>query len=244
MSAQPDFGPLAASYDELRPRDHDWWELLELLVREGDLVGRRVLDLGCGTGALAEALDGRGARVWGVDASEEMLAVARSRLPARVAVRQARAEQLPFKDGWFERVVARLVVHLVDRPRAFAETLRVLNDDGRALVATMDPAHFDAFWLNRLFPRLEEIDRARFPTDRELRGELTGAGFRSVRLVRLGQRGSLARERALERIRGRYISTLRLLPEQDYRSGLERAERELPATVEYSREWLIAVADR
>jgi SAM-dependent methyltransferase len=215
-----------------------------VLVREGELVGRRVLDLGCGTGALAEALDARGARVWGVDASEEMLAVARSRLPSRVAVRQARAELLPFKDSWFDRVVARLVVHLLDRPRAFAEIVRVLAADGRAVLATMDPAHFDTFWLNRLFPGLEAIDRARFPAAAQLADELAGAGFRSVRLVRLGQRGSLAREQALARIRGRYISTLRLLPQHEYRAGLERAERELPASVEYSREWLIAVADR
>jgi len=244
VSAQPDFAPLAQSYDELRPRDDDWWELLDVLVREGDLAGRRLLDLGCGTGALAEALDERGARVWGVDASDAMLEVARARLPARVPVRRGEAERLPFRDGWFERVVARLVVHLVDRPRAFAEAVRVLGPDGRAVLATMDPAHFDTFWLNRLFPRLEEIDRARFPTAAALSEELAGAGFRAVRVVRLGQRGAFTRERALERIRGRYISTLHLLPEDEYRAGLERAERELPASVEYAREWLVAIAER
>jgi SAM-dependent methyltransferase len=244
VAAQPDFGPLAQSYDALRPRDADWWELLDLLVREGDLVGRRVLDVGCGTGALAQALDERGARVWGVDTEEKMLGVARARLPGRVAVRRASAESLPFKDAWFERVVGRLVVHLLERPRAFAEALRVLERGGRALFATMDPAHFDSFWLNRLFPRLAEIDRARFPTGEQLTSDLAAAGFDPVRLVRLGQRGSLERALALERIRGRYISTLRLLPEDEFRDGLERAERELPPAVRYSREWLVAVAAR
>jgi ubiquinone/menaquinone biosynthesis C-methylase UbiE len=244
VSAQPDFGPLAPTYDELRPRDDDWWELLDLMVREGGLVGRRVLDLGCGTGAVAESLDERGARVWGVDASEEMLAVARSRLPARVAVRHASAERLPFKDGWFERVVARLVVHLLDRPRAFAELARVLEVDGRAVLATMDPASFERFWLNRVFPRLAEIDRARFPDERQLVADLEGAGFRAVRVVHLAQRGELPRERALERIRGRYISTLHLLSDDEYEEGRDRAERELPPSVAYERRWLVALADR
>jgi SAM-dependent methyltransferase len=244
VSALPDFGRLAPTYDELRPRDGDWWELLDLIVHEGGLVGRRVLDLGCGTGAMAEALDERGSRVWGVDASEEMLAVARARLPSRVALRRATAERLPFKDAWFERVVARLVVHLLDRPRAFAEVARVLDTDGRAVIASMDPAHFDGFWLNRVFPRLAEIDRARFPDEAQLVADLEGSGFRAVRVVRLVQRGALPREPALERIRGRYISTLQLLGDEEYAEGLERAERDLPTSIEYERHWLVALADR
>ena len=42
-------------------------------------------------------------------------------------VKVAPAERLPFKDGWFERAVMWLVVHLVDRPQAFAEARRVLG---------------------------------------------------------------------------------------------------------------------
>lgn len=244
MPAQPDFDAVARRYDALRPRDENWWQLFELLVREADLVGRRVLDVGCGTGAFAEALDERGARVWGVDASAEMVDVARSRLPRRVAVRQARAEELPFKDEWFDRAVARLVVHLLDRPRAFGELARVVAPGGRAAVASFDASHVEGYWLNTLFPSLEAIDRARFPSAESLAAELRGGGFREVRIVRLRQEAHVTRETALERVRGRYISTLRLLPEQEYREGLDRAEAELPAEVEYSLEWIVAIAER
>ena len=50
-----------------------------------------------------------------------MLEVARGRVPEGVGLKQGVAEALPFKDGWFERSVTQLSLHLWDRPRAFAE---------------------------------------------------------------------------------------------------------------------------
>jgi ubiquinone/menaquinone biosynthesis C-methylase UbiE len=199
-----------------------------------------VLDVGCGTGRFAAALHERGSRVWGVDPSPEMVATARNR---GVNAKVAQAERLPFKEGWFERAVMWLVVHLLDRPRAFAELRRVLGPEGRVAIATFDPSHFDRFWLNEVFPSLEHIDRQRFPTEDELGAELRDAGFEPA-VFRLGQRAQISREAALERIRGRYISTLELLSEDEYRSGLERAERELPEEIAYALEWLVVTAER
>jgi ubiquinone/menaquinone biosynthesis C-methylase UbiE len=239
-SPKPDFGPLAATYDELRPADANWWELFELLVREADLVGRRVLDVGCGTGRVAAALHERGSRVWGVEPSAEMAARARAR---GVNVKVARAEQLPFKEGWFERAVLWLVVHLVDRPAVFGELARVLAPDGRIAIATFDPEHFSRYYFNRLFPSLERIDRARFPEPSQLVAELQAAGF-SARIVPLTQQGRIKRDEALRRIRGRFISTLRLLDDDEFEHGLVRAERELPEVVRYELHWAIAVANK
>lgn len=219
--------------------DANWWELFELLVREGDLLGRRLLDIGCGTGRVAAALAERGSRVWGVEPSPEMAALAKERIST---VKVAPAEKLPFKDGWFERAVMVLVIHLVDRPRAFAEAYRVLGASGRLVVATFDPAHFERYWLNRFFPSLEAIDRARFPEPPALREELESAGFSSVRLTALSQQAAIGREAAVERVRGRFISPLQLLDEGELEAGLERMESELPEQNEYGLEWVIAVA--
>jgi SAM-dependent methyltransferase len=237
----PDFGARAATYDELRPADENWWEVSEALIREGDLAGRRVLDVGCGTGKFVAALSDR-AKVWGVDASPEMLEVARSRAP-RVRFKQASAEALPFKDGWFERVTMWLVVHLVDRPRVFAEARRVLAADGRIAVATFDPSYFGVFWFRDYFPSMEEIDLARFPTREDFETELAAAGFEAPSFTRLSQRATVTREQALERIRGRHIATFDLISDEEYEAGLARAEREVPERVDYRQEWLIAVAE-
>jgi SAM-dependent methyltransferase len=237
----PDFGRRAATYDELRPVDDNWREIYEALVREGDLAGRRVLDVGCGTGNFAAALSER-ARVWGVDQSPEMLEVARARAP-EVRFKQASADALPFKDGWFDRDTMWLVVHLLERRRAYSEIRRVLGEEGRIAVATFDPSYFGVFWFRDYFPSMEEIDRARFPTREDFSAELTAAGFAEPHFTRVSQQATATREVALERIRGRHIATFDLIPEAEIQAGLERAERELPERVDYRQEWLIAVAD-
>ena len=243
-SPTPDFSALAATYDELRPADASWLELAELLIAEGDLPGGRILDVGCGTGRLAAELARRGGRVWGIDSSPEMLAVARAKTPRGAGFKTGRAEQLPFRDGWFDRVVYALVVHLVDRAAAFREAHRVLGTGGLAVVASFEPVHFDRYFLNEFFPSLADVDRARFPRRETLGEELAAAGFEPPRFVTLHQEPELDREEALRRVRGRHISTFQLLSEAEYEAGLARAEAELPERVVTTRDFLIAVARR
>ncbi len=249
MSSSPtpelDFGRIAPRYDELRNIGPLWLELVDLLAREGDLRGRRVLDVGCGTGRLVTALVERyGCKAWGIDAAPEMIEVARERVPDGVGVRVGRAEDLPFKDGWFERVTMTLVLQLVDRARAFPEALRVLGLGGRFALTTFDYAHFEGYYLNRFFPSFEAADKARFPAAAGLEAELRGAGFSDVRLTRVTQQETLQREAILDRIRGKHISTFQLISDEEYEEGLARAERELSAEDEHLLEWLVAVAER
>jgi ubiquinone/menaquinone biosynthesis C-methylase UbiE len=238
----PDFGRLAARYDELRPADERWQEVVAAMDEAAGLAGR-VLDVGCGTGNLVADLAARGVRTFGIDASPEMLAVARRKAPG-AGLKEGRAEALPFRNGWFDRVVFQLSLHLVDRARALAEARRVLAPGGRVVVATFDPVHFRQFWLNRYLPSLERIDRARFPTRERLSAELAEAGFSPPRFATLHQELAIDRETALTRLRERHISTFDLIGDEEYEAGLARAEQELPPRVEYTRDFLIAVADR
>ena len=201
--------------------------------------------MGCGTGRFAAALAERAyAKVWAVDSSPEMLEIARARAPSGVRFKQASAERLPFKDGWFERALMTVVVHVLDRPRAFAELRRVLGASGRLVFATFDPAHVHGYWLNRYFPSMREVDLARFAPADVLLAELRAAGFAEARALRHSQRKRIDRETALERIRGRHISTFDLLSEDEIEAGLAQAEADLPDEVEYALEWLVVIASR
>ena len=100
------FEEVAARYDELRPADENWWRLFDAMVELGDLRGSRILEVGAGTARLSAALAERAyAKVWAVDASAAMVAQAKA---AGVNARVASAESLPFKQGWFDRAVARM----------------------------------------------------------------------------------------------------------------------------------------
>jgi SAM-dependent methyltransferase len=236
------FDGRAARYEELRPIDGRWWELFEALVRLGRLRGERILEVGCGTGRLAEALEQRElARVWAVDASEAMVARAKE---LGVNARIARAEALPFKAGWFDAVVMRMALHLVRRPQALEQAARVLRPGGRLVIATEDPDTFDDVWLTRFFPSVPEIERARFPSADALRLELAAAGFDTVEIERLRQHRQQTREHAVDLIRSKGFSTFDLLDPAEYDEGLARAEAELPERFESTFDWLIAVGTR
>jgi ubiquinone/menaquinone biosynthesis C-methylase UbiE len=172
-----------------------------------------------------------------------MLAEARKRVPRSVGLKLGVAEELPFKGSFFDAAVLWTIVHLVDRPRAFAELHRVLTPGGRVAIVTFAPEHFHGYWQNRYFPSIASIDLARHPSPDELERELRTVGF-EPRLVRLRQHASLSRETALERIHGRAISTFDLLDADEIRRGTERAERELPDPVEYELEYLLAFGGR
>jgi len=102
--------------------------------------GQRVLDVGCGTGALTGELVARlgPAAVAAVDPSESFVAATRAR-HAGVDVRQAPAEQLPFPDDAFDAALAQLVVHFMKDPvTGLAEMGRVTRRNGVVAACVWD----------------------------------------------------------------------------------------------------------
>lgn len=107
----------------------------------GPVSSQRLLDVGCGDGALASEFVRRGAVVTGLDADPEMIAAAQRRIEIEFTPMQlieGRAEKLPFNDGTFDRVVAVTVLCFVcDVERAVAEMARVLRPGGCLVIGEL-----------------------------------------------------------------------------------------------------------
>lgn len=109
----------------------------------------RVLDIGCGTGALLRSLCRRYPRIelTGVDASAEMLAIAAEKLGQGARLCLAGAQRLPFRDETFDLVVSTSALHYFRDPACvLAEMRRVVRPQGR--IALTDWCR--DFWTSRL----------------------------------------------------------------------------------------------
>jgi ubiquinone/menaquinone biosynthesis C-methylase UbiE len=235
------FDAIATRYDRLRFQLFE--PVLDLLMREGDLPGHRVLDLGCGTGRFAAALaEHHGCTVFGVDPSPAMLAMARERTDA-VTWLDGRAEAIPLAEDAVERAFMQTVVHLVeDRPAAFAQLRRVLEPDGIVAILTVDPAGAKRFWVAQLLPSWAAIDEARCPASEVLVAELRAAGFASARWTPTPMRLRYTREEAAHLLRERFASSLAQISDEEIEAGARRAERELPPVIEPLLEMVLVVA--
>ena len=135
------FDVAAEAYDRFMGR----YSLLlapQLADLAGVVSGQRVLDVGCGPGALTTELVTRlgPSAVEAVDPSEPFVAAARTRHPG-VNVLRASAERLPFPDRAFDAAIAQLVVHFMSDPVAgLVEMARVTLRDGVVAACVWDHA--------------------------------------------------------------------------------------------------------
>jgi ubiquinone/menaquinone biosynthesis C-methylase UbiE len=100
------------------------------------LAKMAVLDVGCGPGYVSSAAVARSAIPIGLDFSTEMIAIAKRMFP-QVEFQEGDAQNLPFADASFDRVVANFsLLHLAEPGRAMSEAERVLKPGGRFAFTT------------------------------------------------------------------------------------------------------------
>lgn len=172
---------------------------LAFFDRHMEWPGRRVLDLGCAGGFLAEALARRGARVTGLDPAAKAIAAAREHAEAEgleIRYETGVGERMPFEDGAFDAVLCVDVLeHVADLDRVLAEVARVLAPGGRFFYDTINRnplSRFAAITLAedvfRVLPRGTH-DPAMFITPGELAAALRRAGLCPGETTGLGPRG-------------------------------------------------------
>jgi SAM-dependent methyltransferase len=113
---------------------------LALIQQHVDLVGKRILDVGCGLGMYVEKFRQFSHDVYGVDIDADKVAQASVRLPN---IYEAAAEALPFPDGSFDVILLHEVIEHVDDDReTIREAYRCLAPGGRIII----------YAPNRLYP--------------------------------------------------------------------------------------------
>jgi ubiquinone/menaquinone biosynthesis C-methylase UbiE len=168
------------------------------------------LDVGCGTGLLAERLADAGYEMSGVDPSDGMLKMLRARSPAVEAVRASGAD-LPFDDDTFDLVLSVAVMHHVADPeevrQTLAEMVRVARPAGRILVWDHNPRN--PYWGPLMARVPQDTGEERLIPEQEVVDGLRAAGAEILSSAQLGMvpdftprvavRAAAAVERAVER---------------------------------------------
>lgn len=224
--ARTDYEAAAAAY--ARNRTVHPGVVGDLIHEAGLHAGSRVLDVGCGTGNYARALqEATGCAISGVEPSDQMRQRAENAVTWTALVAGS-AEILPFPDGSFDLVYSTDVIHHVgDRGAYFAEAARVLALGGKIATVTDSPEDIARRRpLSNYFPETVAIEEQRYPTVETLRGEMAAAGLTGIHETHVEL------EYPLTDIRGyreRAYSSLLLIPDDALQRGVGRLEQDLLA---------------
>ncbi len=182
------FDDIAAVYDASLPPhvvEHYLRKRAAFVLGLGPYVS--VLDVGCGTGALARRLTGLGYAVTGVDPSEGMLEVMRTRAPEIRAV-HASGTELPFDPDSFDVVLSVATFHHIAEPdpvrATLAEMTRVSRPGGRIVIWDHNPRNPYWSWLMNRVP--QDTGDERLIPEPELVAGLNAAGAQVLGVERLG----------------------------------------------------------
>jgi demethylmenaquinone methyltransferase/2-methoxy-6-polyprenyl-1,4-benzoquinol methylase len=173
VSLLPDYSRQAERYDVTRSASPSVLRPLREALRGAP--GRRLADIGGGTGNYALALKREGWEPVVVDRSAEMLARAAAKGLETVA---ANAQQLPFEDESFDAAtMISMLHHVEDRDTALAEGRRILRPGGRLVLKGYTGEDAASLWILDYFPSSRAWMEATHPPRAAILAELPGARF-------------------------------------------------------------------
>lgn len=136
---------------------------LFLDLMEFDLNGKTVLEYGCGEGSFSFDLANKGSHVHGIDISEVAIETANRKaialgLENKIDFKVMNAEELDFKDNYFDRICGNSILHHLELKKSLIELTRVLKADGNAVF--IEPLGHNPFinLYRKLTPKLRSED--------------------------------------------------------------------------------------
>lgn len=187
-----------------------------------------VLEVGCGTANHVTGVQrATGARCFGVDPSREMLDIAATQ-PATLDLRQGTAEELDFPPETFDLVLSVDMIHYVREPRRyFARAFELLKPGGYLMTAT------DSEWAIRnrtpmaqYFPGTVDVELARFHPIPALADALADVGFVEPFEQDFESEYEVSDAKRFE---DKSFSSLHLISDEEFASGLARLRADLAA---------------
>jgi SAM-dependent methyltransferase len=198
--------------------------------------GDRGLDVGGGPGSHAGVWAKHGIEAYVLDPGAAM-ATAAGQQRGVVSIR-SRSQTMPLRDDAMHLVYFHLSIHYGNWRAALDEAQRVLAPGGVLWIWTLGPDHHASSFLQRWFPRVEDLDRARFPDPDAL-----AAHLRSWASVDVGHEEEPKARPAGEwsaAVRAGFVSTLQLLTPDETEAGLAAFAAAFPdpaVEVEYQLRW-------
>ncbi len=228
----PDYSRQAQTYDQTRGASRSLVAALRDAI--DGAPGRRLADIGGGTGNYALAFAELGWEPLVIDRSPEMLEQAAAK---GLETLLADAEHLPLANGSFDAALMVSMLHHVDSPRtALDEAKRVLRRGGRLAVKMFSREDVEGLWIYDYFPSSRPWMIETHPSVDEFLDQLSGAGVSRIRLTDLSDASMAAlvgRPELMTEERWRrqtsYFERLERDHPEELKSGLKRLAEDITA---------------
>ena len=219
-----DYAGISKTYDNYRSYPDG---LIKKIIELGRIYqGKKVLDLGCGTGNVAWQLrELIKVNVIGVDASFAMLKVAKDK-SLEVICTDIDNQQLPFRDSSFDTVIGAYVIHQIKKLNfMLSECHRVLRDGALLLLTSSHRQIEDQHPIIKdFFPSYIDIDKSRFPDIHQIDYLLNSISFKAIKHEEVTVENIPIDYEYLQKVKNKYVSTYHLMPESEFEHGIAKLE--------------------